>query len=474
MTAEPLTIGELIAIDTLQTEVIAGASGLGRRVLWAHSCELKEPWQWLGPDELLMTIGFCVPRDAGGQVEFIQKLDEAGIVGVMLGERDEQLKLSEEMLAEAERRSFPVMRTQHQVPWSAVARHIAAASSVSQTSQVLVLAKLYELAASAGEPQSLANNIAGMLNIGFKVVEVQTGIELLESRFNAASEVAESRRRVHRLQSRHAATLEIIELPGMVLSAMVLVHLKRILEVETDRVLFQVELIRESWDRMLKALLMENDSREIKKYLDLPDLQHGCRVILIPEDELTRASKAVSVKGLVVVVGLSGSSGLIIAPNAEVRRVQNLLANLDVRAGVSSIFDGWAEIRGAIAEAISAFEDAAASDKLWAEFEGIRVAILSRSEREARLIIREVLGPLAEDNDKMAVLRETLFAYLRNDRSWAQSAAELGIHRQTLSYRLRRAEVLTGRTVAKTEDLAALWIAAQAWNKFGGNPKLET
>jgi len=56
----------------------------------------------------------------------------------------------------------------------------------------------------------------------------------------------------------------------------------------------------------------------------------------------------------------------------------------------------------------------------------------------------------------------TLRVMLAHDRSWQQSAAELHIHKQTLGYRIRKIEQLTGRGLARTEDLAVWWFALRA------------
>ncbi|MEQ4721686.1 helix-turn-helix domain-containing protein [Nonomuraea sp. B19D2] len=80
-----------------------------------------------------------------------------------------------------------------------------------------------------------------------------------------------------------------------------------------------------------------------------------------------------------------------------------------------------------------------------------------------------MLGPLAEDTARTRALRETLFAYLRNDRRWRDTSEELRVHRQTLSYRLRQIEVLTGLNLKKSADLSAFWIAYQAWESTRGS-----
>ena len=52
--------------------------------------------------------------------------------------------------------------------------------------------------------------------------------------------------------------------------------------------------------------------------------------------------------------------------------------------------------------------------------------------------------------------------FLRNDGVWQTSADELNIHRQTLVYRLKKVEQLTGLKPTTTEGSALLWLALTA------------
>lgn len=45
MSDDALTIRDLVATASLETEVPACEGGLWRGVLWAHSCELPNPWR---------------------------------------------------------------------------------------------------------------------------------------------------------------------------------------------------------------------------------------------------------------------------------------------------------------------------------------------------------------------------------------------------------------------------------------------
>jgi purine catabolism regulator len=85
------------------------------------------------------------------------------------------------------------------------------------------------------------------------------------------------------------------------------------------------------------------------------------------------------------------------------------------------------------------------------------VGFLPRSVDDTRILARKVLGPLnAHDKQTSSALVSAVRVFLRNDRARQRSADELKIHRQTLVYRLRRVEELTGLKPTSTEGSAML------------------
>jgi purine catabolism regulator len=87
----------------------------------------------------------------------------------------------------------------------------------------------------------------------------------------------------------------------------------------------------------------------------------------------------------------------------------------------------------------------------------------------AEEIADHVLGPLLRyDEAHRTELVRTLAVLLTNDRSPALTARDLFIHRQTLVYRMRRIEQLTGRSLSSTKDVVELWLALRALEVAGG------
>jgi DNA-binding PucR family transcriptional regulator len=76
------------------------------------------------------------------------------------------------------------------------------------------------------------------------------------------------------------------------------------------------------------------------------------------------------------------------------------------------------------------------------------VALLALEPGSATGWVWSVLGELAVDDDAHARMRETLWAYLSSGSSLATAAAELHLHKNTIQYRVRKAEEVRGRPLA--------------------------
>ncbi|WP_422743371.1 PucR family transcriptional regulator [Mycobacterium sp. WMMD1722] len=94
------------------------------------------------------------------------------------------------------------------------------------------------------------------------------------------------------------------------------------------------------------------------------------------------------------------------------------------------------------------------------------VAMLSADLPAARELVARELGDLGGDAESVTAVRHTLKRYLDLDRSLAATAADLHIARNTVAYRVQRAEQLRGRpaSVRRLQLHAALVLAEE----FGG------
>ncbi|TSD49897.1 PucR family transcriptional regulator [Rhodococcus sp. KBS0724] len=90
----------------------------------------------------------------------------------------------------------------------------------------------------------------------------------------------------------------------------------------------------------------------------------------------------------------------------------------------------------------------------------VAATLLATDPRLASVLDRTLLKPVVDyDERKGSQYLATLRTFLALDGQWSATAAELGIHINTLRYRLNRIERLTGRGVHSTADRADFYIA---------------
>jgi hypothetical protein len=91
----------------------------------------------------------------------------------------------------------------------------------------------------------------------------------------------------------------------------------------------------------------------------------------------------------------------------------------------------------------------------------MRLLYQLRDSSELRQFVADALGPL-EQRDKRGTLRATLREFLSSGGSHVQAASRLGIHRNTLAYRLRRIGEFVGKDVGDPGIWLTLHLALSA------------
>jgi purine catabolism regulator len=105
-----LSVREVLAAPCLaRARVLAGAAGLDRVVTRLNVMEVPDILPWVKPHELLLTTGYPVRDDPVALARLVGELDDRGLAAIAIKLHRYIDELPEEVLAEAERRSFPVI-----------------------------------------------------------------------------------------------------------------------------------------------------------------------------------------------------------------------------------------------------------------------------------------------------------------------------------------------------------------------------
>lgn len=91
------------------------------------------------------------------------------------------------------------------------------------------------------------------------------------------------------------------------------------------------------------------------------------------------------------------------------------------------------------------------------------VALLSGDVDALRTWVGQVLGPLAAEGERETWLRDSLRVFLESGGSHAAAAERLRLHRNTVRYRVRRAEELRGRPLDPDRLQVHLALTATQW-----------
>ncbi|MFI2189118.1 PucR family transcriptional regulator [Streptomyces sioyaensis] len=108
------------------------------------------------------------------------------------------------------------------------------------------------------------------------------------------------------------------------------------------------------------------------------------------------------------------------------------------------------------------------SDSWLSDYREVRlVALATADSTHAHWFVHDLLGPLASDGTRVRELRETLRVYLAEERSLRAAADRLHVARNTVTYRVKRAQELLPSTSLKDSTLELRLALEIARSQFG-------
>ncbi|MGN6378467.1 MAG: PucR family transcriptional regulator [Gaiellales bacterium] len=504
-----LTIRELTRIPHLRTRVYAGRRGESREVRWAGVCELPDPTEWLGDGDLLMTIGLALPRGARAQQAWIEQLASSGLAGVALCESGSQPgkgmrspPLTPSLVETADRLGFPVLMVEHQVPFVALAHAVTDASSRSEHNRLVRVMRLYDAlrAHQAGEqPTVLLDAREESCRCELYVLDRDT----LRPPFGTwpappaaahralaelLSERVEPMAAWVRFDAGPAAAMALL-VPskqgevmvavgrGEPLDPLLLQHAATIVAIEVERSRTEQERARrlggDLFRRMLEGRIGSDTAAAMLQ-------EHGCGggpwvVVATAAGGTWPDHWAGDLYGRLDIAGIRslelerGDAVYTLAPALDGSRPAIEAAAIEVGgAGISEPFDDPGGLETAVRDARWALGAALDTGVPVVDQRANSASLVApRSVDEAERLVEQVLGPLREyDASHRSELELTLRVFLEENRSWQRASARLHVHKQTLIYRIRQVESLTGRSLTSTADVTRLWLALEAANRL--------
>ncbi len=500
-----ITVRELVGLPHLRLDTLGGSAGLDHVVTWAHSSDLEEPWGWLSGGELLMKNGRTFPRREHEQVGFIRGLAAAHASALVIGSDPESPEVSEGALRCADDLEVPVLRVPYSMSFIVLSRAVADALLSEEASRIARTEKIYNTihAAVAGNaPGQFLALLKAELSCDLYIIDSQTLHPILIGTSPLPSALRDRiRDEIDTVNGSFPGALRFVG-PGRTRVAVVEVPYEEptflvatfggrqppdleLLQHAATAVAVEVAhaSLRSENQRQLGTELLAN---LIERRLDLTSgaaqlRNHGLsapssRLLAIQGADLDverrvhiglrRREVAHLLLRREQVLFLLLEEGPDVAQHDTSLAMSLVLERLGQGCvvGVSSPLGDPARMPVATSEALWALAGATTPESPAVKYEDASPLPALHSQEEAHALISRVLVPLIEyDTANGTDLVRSLSAFFAVQRSWQRCADFLHVHRQTVIYRMRRVEEITGRTLSETEDISILWLALRAY-----------
>ncbi len=482
-----LTVKDLIEMPELKIRLLSGERGINKKIVWAHTSELENPSEWVQPNSLIMTTGLGIPKTAAKQKDYIQRIIDADLAGLLISDKMNAPKDLTPLIEVANQHNFPISFIDYNVPFIEIARLVMEANKDKRDVINNHLVKLlYEHTHTLmKEPniKALLMRINSLLNMPAYLVNTINPEEALfdfaplpEALLSQLIDVDLNSQEIRKIYQKSSSTLHVVPLKARGFA--LLISDKNISQelLQNLGVLFSfyIESRKEnSYERMILSgeflddILNEriSDAYIEKKLTNYQlVLEDSCVIIAkqIHEINYQKIFFKFAIHGLFL---FKKEKAILITARHNIDKLATIFQALGISDEIKKIH----RIHDAFREATLAYKNCSAqfpmqnySNQNYSQY------TLPKSLEEAERIFELNLGKLyTQDQNKKTRYIHTLRTFLINDRSWEKTAKILHIHKQTLVYRIQKIQEMTGRQTNSTADIVELWIALKAGEILG-------
>ncbi|WP_176046663.1 PucR family transcriptional regulator [Burkholderia sp. BCC1644] len=476
-----MTVQELLDTPSLGLLGVAGLAGTHRLITWAHAVDLPDPWRWVSAGNLVMTTGVGLPRTPRDQVAWLERIAQTNASALVVAPQADAPKLSRKLLDAADALMFPVLRASFELEFVKLSRHVIESVLRAQRDSFKASERLFETYADAmrkaADFTGRLTALAASLGLALTIEDAASGATLVATGGTRSAHDARDAERVP-LAGRARANLVIRRAGRSTPEDPLFVRsLVGLLGVELERLMITRDAQRDEGAALLRSLLdNETDFAFVRPLLERRGLTGTLVCLSIRPGGTGRWAPGDihHAPGLQEKTPLLLDDDVLLALSRDDRdTIDALLCNLGdgTVIGVSGPIAVATGFRESVRQARLAMTQALELDTAVLRYGDAETGLIMapKSLAEARALVGRYLGPLIEhDRLHETALLATLMRFLENDGNWKVTAYDLGIHRQTLVYRLKLVDQLTGLKPTTTNGTARFWIALQA----GRNAKL--
>ncbi len=474
-----ITVNKLVQEYDLGLVFKTGKGMSDRKISWAHTVELPDPWLCTLKDTLVMTTGVGVPKTSSEQIMWIKKLAQTEAAALLFAPRDANFELSDEMLAIATKLGFPILGASFELEFKDLAQIVIEEALQTKKDQYNSNTLLFQIYADTlWESSSLQERLKILgkkLLVKLQVVNSETLQVILSSDpypINAESVVRTI------IPGRVKAALIVSNNQSKKFdSTMLSQTLAGLLSIELERFIIERDALRADGEQLFQDLLNgEIDYAAARMILERRGL-HGRLVTVaincLPESiqKYESAHHIPQLQSISPLFFKDDQRILIILPE-DPELFEHIINyfGAEIRIGVSSTITLTVGFKESIFQASLMLSRAIESDIKAAYYRYLDTALSlgPKTLAEARSLVDHYFSVLIEyEKTKSLPLLQTLFVFLKNDSNWKLTAVDLNIHRQTLVYRLKLIGELTGLKPTSSIGIAKFWIALEAAQALG-------
>jgi purine catabolism regulator len=482
-----LTVEDLVQSPGLQLRVLAGSSGLQRHVSWAHVSELPDPTPWLLGGELLMTTGLAIPRSASAQRAYLLRLCNAGVAALALSAQLHVPPLSRMFLKTADEQSMPVVEVAISVPFIAISQEVAAALHSDMhrrlTAQLHVFGALRTLASEklsvadlfrrlerlSGHRLYLCTATGQPLLPGVPVPRPELAA-LLPAGYDSPPSFPHGYVLPVPAPGGPAGFLVAEERDGVVSTGIAVVqHIATVAALQLAILRQEQETMRRQGAETLAELLQgvldpTTAHRRLARLGFRPDELLRLALIRGGQTDDSMILQLLSHDQTPVLLLRQQNDVVALLADSALPALDRLVELGSPAVGVSRGFkpdEGMDIARREATWSAARSQDSGGGVIVYGEDPAGRW--LAEDSATLTRLVRNVLGAALDyDQTHSSMLVPSVRSWLEHDRHGETAAKALQIHPNTLAYRLRRFEDLTGRSLNSTQDITEVWLSMRA------------
>ncbi|MEV6485483.1 PucR family transcriptional regulator [Streptomyces sp. NPDC051576] len=520
----PPTLASLVHHSALKLTVRAGEDHLDVPVRWAHVSELADPVPYMEGGELLLITALKLDADDPKAMRrYVKRLVGAGVVGLGFAVGVNYDEIPKALVDTAAEEGLPLLEVPRRTPFLAISKAVSAAIAADQYRAVTAgFAAQRELTRQAltDGPEGLLAALAAQVDgwaalydasgavvatapewAGRRAARLTADVERLRDRPAPASSVVggpdnEDRVELHTLGTgrRPRAALAVGTAAALGTAERYAVHSAiALLTLTTERSRSLQAAEQRIGAAVLRMLLagQPDHARAVAGELFGGLLDAPFRVIVAEADsdgdslgglaEVVESAAARSGEAVLVVPeGPRRLVALAVDGGAAVEACREYTAALEGERASADVGEqgeddqpvvGLSAPAGPIAAAAAykqaeqALSVARRRGRVFVEHEQLAAgSVLPLLADDAvRAFADGLLRPLSEhDATGRGDLVASLRAWLSRHGQWDAAAADLGVHRHTLRYRMRRVEEILGRSLDDPDVRMELWLALKA------------